>query len=249
MRATDFEFRYRFWLITAVFFIAFWCYRVDPVTAGAAVAGSLAGRPLQLYGAVDRHLLQGVFAVGAALALVAGLIRTWGTAYLRSDVVHDPNLRLEGVVADGPYRHVRNPLYLGSVLLGVGFGFFASRVGFLVLVLGLTLFTYRLVRREESALLATQGGAYRRFVAAVPRFVPSLRPRLPSGGMKPHWGQAWLGEAPMWLLALSTVAFAATLNLTVFYTMIGVALAGYAIRLLVEAARKRGAPAKERPTS
>ncbi len=252
MRATDFEFRYRFWLITAVFFIAFWCYRFDPVNAGAAVAGRLAGHALQLDGAADRHLLQGVFAAAAALALLAGLVRTWGAAYLRSNVVHDPSLRLEGVVADGPYRHVRNPLYLGTVLLGVGFGFLASRAGFLVLALGLTLFTYRLVRREESALLATQGEDYRRFVDAVPRFVPSLRPRLPAGGMKPRWGQAWLGEAPMWLLALSVAAFAATLNFTVFRTMIAVALVGYAIRLVVEAARRRGAPAapsQERPTS
>jgi protein-S-isoprenylcysteine O-methyltransferase Ste14 len=243
MRATDFEFRYRFWLITAVFFIAFWCYRFDHVTAGVEVAALLAGHPLQLEAAADRHRLQFVLAFASALALLAGLVRTWGAAYLRSEVVHDPNLRLEVVVADGPYRHVRNPLYLGDVLLGVAFGLVASRTGFLVLVLGLTLFTYRLVRREEAALFEEQGEAYRRLVAAVPRFVPSLRPRLPSGGMKPRWGQAWLGEGPMWLLALSTVAFAATLKVTVFYIMIAAALAGYAIRLIVEPGRKRGAPA------
>jgi len=243
MRATDFEFRYRFWLITAVFFIAFGCYWFDHVTAGAAVAELLAGHPLQLDLAADRHLLQGVFAAAAALTLLAGLVRTWGAAYLRSEVVHDPSLRVEGVVADGPYRHVRNPLYLGTMLLGLGVGVLASRVGFLVLVLGLTLFTHRLIRREESALLATQGEAYRRFVAAVPRLVPSLRPRLPSSGMKPRWGQAWLGEAQLWFLALSVAAFAATLNSTVFYTMIGIfVLAACAVRLREEAARKRGAP-------
>jgi len=242
MRATDFEFRYRFWLITAVFFIAFWCYRFDPVNAGSAIAALIAGRALQLDFGADRHLLQGVFAVAAALALLAALVRTWGAAYLRSEVVHDPSLRLDAVVADGPYRHLRNPLYLGTVLLGIGFGFLASRVGFLVLALGLTLFTYRLVRREESALLATQGEAYRKFVTAVPRFVPSLWPRLPSGGMKPRWGQAWLGEAPLWVFALAVVGFAATLNVTVFYAMIAVALLVSVIRHLVVAARKRRAP-------
>ena len=45
MRATDFEFRYRFWLITAVFFIAFWCYRFDHVNAGAAIARLIEERP------------------------------------------------------------------------------------------------------------------------------------------------------------------------------------------------------------
>jgi len=152
MRATDFEFRHRFWFITAVFFIAFWCYRFDPVNAGAAIAGLIAGHPVQLDSAVDRHLLQYVFAGAAALALLAGLVRTWGAAYLRSEVVHDPSLRLEGVVADGPYRHVRNPLYLGTVLLGIGFGFLASRVGFVLRSL------------PPPSFMPPEGGqAYRRF--------------------------------------------------------------------------------------
>ena len=242
IRATDFEFRYRFLFITAVFFIAFWCYRLDPVNAGDAIARLLAGHHSQP-DSPERNLLRGVFAFAAALALLAALVRTWGAAYLRSEVVHDPSLRLECVVADGPYRHVRNPLYLGTVLLGAAFGFLASRVGFVVLVLGLTVFTYRLIRREESGLLATQGEAYRKFLSAVPRFVPSLAPRLPSGGMKPRWGQAWLGEAPMWLLALSVAGFAATLSERAFNTMVGIALVGYVLRLLVERTRKRRAPA------
>ena len=88
----------------------------------------------------------------------------------------------------------------------------------------MTLFTYRLIRREESALLATQW--------------PPCRGLFPASGRG-----FWLGEAPLWLLALSIAAFAATLNSTVFHTMIVMALAGYAVRLWVEAARKRSAPA------
>ena len=244
MRATDFEFRHRFWLITAAFLIAFGCSWFDHVSAGAAVAGLLAGHPLQLGSAADRHLLQDAFAAAAALILLAALVRTWGAAYLRSEVVHDHGLRLEGVVADGPYRHVRNPLYLGTMLLGLGVGVLASRVGFLVLALGLMVITYRLIRREESALLATQGEAYRRFVAAVPRLVPSLRPRLPSGGVKPRWGQAWLGEAQLWFLAVSIATFAATLNLTVLYIMIAIfVLTACTVRLRESARKRNAAPA------
>lgn len=36
-------------------------------------------------------------------------ILRWAFAYLRTDVVQDPNLRAEKVLADGPYRYVRNP--------------------------------------------------------------------------------------------------------------------------------------------
>jgi protein-S-isoprenylcysteine O-methyltransferase Ste14 len=244
-RATDFEFRYRFWVIMAIFAAGFWCYRFDPVNAGMAFAGWLAGHRLELDRLGDRHLLQGVCALAAALAVLAALVRTWGAAYLRSDVVHDLDLHTEGLVADGPYRYVRNPLYLGGVLLALSLGILASRLGFLVLVAGLTLFYNRLIGHEEALLLETQGEPYRRFLAAVPRLVPSLRPRLPAGGMKPRWGQAWLGEAPMWIMACSVIAFAATLKPQVFYSVIGIALVGYAIRIAVVARRKRAAAAEQ----
>lgn len=76
-------------------------------------------------------------------------MRTWGAAYLRSEVVHDSNLRNETLVADGPFRYVRNPLYFGNVLLAAGMGLFASRLGWLILALGMVVFVYRLIGREE----------------------------------------------------------------------------------------------------
>ena len=53
---------------------------------------------------------------------LAGLLRTWAAAYLHSDVVHDLKLHSEKLVADGPYRFMRNPLYLGSLMLTIGIG-------------------------------------------------------------------------------------------------------------------------------
>jgi len=43
-------------------------------------------------------------------------------AYLHSSVVHDSQLHSDRLVADGPYRRVRNPLYLGNILLAFGLG-------------------------------------------------------------------------------------------------------------------------------
>ena len=97
-------------------------------------------------------MLQLILALGAALAVLAALIRSWGAAYLQSEVVHDWKLHGEELVADGPYRYVRNPLYLGGVMLAFGFAMAASRLGFVVMVGGLTLFYYRLIAREESLL-------------------------------------------------------------------------------------------------
>src|SRR5208282_256162 len=100
--------------------------------------------------------------------------------------------RTEKLVADGPYRHLRNPLYFGNMLLAAGLALLASRTGSVVLILGNLLIVLRLIGREETALAQSQGEAYRAFLATVPRLWPSLRPRLPSGGLQPKWFQAFL---------------------------------------------------------
>ena len=68
--------------------------------------------------------------LGALFTILAALIRTWDTAYLRSEVVHDSKLHAEGLVADGRFRYARNPFYLGGVLFAIGFGLAASRLFF-----------------------------------------------------------------------------------------------------------------------
>src|SRR3954469_14260740 len=169
IRATDFEFRYRFWFIFLLFWVAFSAYWIDHRGAGVSL--------VRLFGPVSDTAVHAVFGVAALLAGIAALVRTWASAYLQSERVHDANLRTEGVVADGPYRHLRNPLYFGNLLLAVGMGLLASRLCFVILVVGHAVFLRRLIGREESELLATQGERYRAFFDAVPRLWPSLRPR------------------------------------------------------------------------
>jgi protein-S-isoprenylcysteine O-methyltransferase Ste14 len=194
VRATEFEFRYRFFIIIAIFTAGFWCYALDHVGVSAMLAGGFMGHPVELSVAVDRHAVQLVLTFGVALTFLAALVRTWAAAYLQSEIVHDRNLRAEGLVADGPFRYVRNPLYLGGLLFAVGFALAASPLGFVVIVGGLTLFYYRLIAREESQLKETQGDSYLQFLRTVPRLIPSLTPRFPAGGLAPRWGQAFFGE-------------------------------------------------------
>ena len=223
--ATDFEFKYRFWIFGAIFFFAFSSYSLDQQNIAAAVVDWIAkqrGIP-----AADWQY-HAIFAVGALLCIACALVRTWGTAYLNPEVMVDKRLHTTRLVADGPYRYLRNPLYFGNILLGIGFGLMASRVGFVILVLGMILFDYRLILREEAGIEASQGDSYRAYCAAVPRLLPALSPRLPSGGAKPNWSGGFLGEAFMWLLAASVVAFAITLSLKVFYIVLASAYVVYA---------------------
>jgi protein-S-isoprenylcysteine O-methyltransferase Ste14 len=229
MRATDFEFRYRFWFIFLLFWVAFSAYWIDHRSAGLSLIRLLAGT-------VTEPAAHAVFGFAALLIGIAALVRTWAAAYLQSERVHDANLRTEGVVADGPYRHLRNPLYLGNFLLAVGMGLVASRLGFLILVGGHLIFLLRLIGREESELLATQGERYRTYFDAVPRLWPALRPRVPASGLQPRWPQAFLGEIFFWLLFAGTAYFAITLTAK---TIPIVAIVGMGIYFVMLAILKR----------
>jgi protein-S-isoprenylcysteine O-methyltransferase Ste14 len=159
-----------------------------------------------------QRVLRGIFAAGAALAIAGAVIRTWATAYLRAEVVHDVHLHSEQLVADGPFRFVRNPLYLGVLLLAVGVAPMMSLSGAVWIFVVLLIFLRRLIGREEHGMLAQLGDSFRRYLDAVPMIFPALRPRLPPAGARPQWGRAILGELFVWIFALASVLLAITLD-------------------------------------
>jgi protein-S-isoprenylcysteine O-methyltransferase Ste14 len=205
--ASEGEFRIRFWILALIFFGGFQLYAWDHVPAASALAELLTRA-----GGHPRVMQTLIYSIAAAMVVAAAALRTWAAAYISSSVVHDEQVRDHRLVADGPYRHLRNPLYLGMILVALGIGLAASRSGFALIAAAVIFFQYRLTRREEAALEATQGASYRSYLATVPRMLPSLRPRLPASGARAQWGQAFRGELFMWAYAASCVAFAATGN-------------------------------------
>src|ERR1700751_3133693 len=137
-------------------------------------------------------------AIGALLVFLSAALRTWGAAYLRTEVVHDTAQHSDALVAAGPFRYTRNPLYLANLPMAAGIGVLATRLGFIFLVLANWIFVYRLIFREEQALRQSQGQSYQAYLSVVPRFWPSLRPRVPASGRPPEWGQALAGETFVW---------------------------------------------------
>jgi hypothetical protein len=159
--------------------------------------------------------------------------------------VHDVRLHTEALVADGPYRHVRNPLYLGTFLLSIGLGLLASRSGFLVLAIGGAIRILRLIGREESELGKEQGERFRAFCRAVPRLLPSLRARIPASGAKPLWAQAFRGEGFMWGFFLTMAAFAITLRDRVAWILGGTTLALWFLQRALERLKPATVVAKD----
>jgi protein-S-isoprenylcysteine O-methyltransferase Ste14 len=236
LAASNIEFKFRFWIFGALFWIAFATYSIDHQNAGAAIVDAIASwRGVQAPGAA----YHAIFGIGALFCIAAAAVRTWGTAYLNSDVMVDARMHTSRLVADGPYRYLRNPLYFGNILLAIGFGMMSSRIGFAILMLGMIFFGYRLILREEAGIRENQGESYRTYCAAVPRLLPALTPKVPSAGGTPNWGDGFLGEAFMWVLALSVVVFAITLNQRIFFVALGSAFVVYAICYAVIRARQK----------
>jgi protein-S-isoprenylcysteine O-methyltransferase Ste14 len=107
MKATAWEFKNRALIFGLIFGASFFCYSFDHPTSAAWLSDWLAART-----SLDARLLAHfIFGAAAVILALAALARTWGSAYLRADIVYASEVKSASLVADGPYRHVRNPLY------------------------------------------------------------------------------------------------------------------------------------------
>ena len=88
----------------------------------------------------------------------------------------------EVLATSGPYRYTRNPLYLGSTVLGFGLVIAASSWLLALLAAAMLLGVYMpVIRQEERFLQARFGEEYTAYAARVPRLWPRLRPVGGSG--------------------------------------------------------------------
>ena len=106
------------------------------------------------------------------MSLFGLAIRAWAAGHIRK------NSRL---AVSGPYAFTRNPLYLGSFILGLGFtiasGRWALALVFGALFLGIY---FPVMRVEASTLTELFGDEYRAYKNAVPLFFPRITPYRPA---------------------------------------------------------------------
>ena len=115
----------------------------------------------------------GVLVTGAGELLRLLAVRHIGTiSRTRTD-------RLGPLVASGPFRWVRNPLYIGNAVLWIGLALVAQLPWLVApIALLLALEYHAIVRWEEQLLAERLGQPYRDYMRAVPRWIP--RPPRPS---------------------------------------------------------------------
>ena len=148
-------------------------------------------------------------AAGFALVVLGEGTRFWAAGYL---------LKTMELVTAGPYRHTRNPLYLGRLLIFTGLAIMANLpfyLSYVALAVGwVTFFGYYLRRKERvepARLKETHGEAYQRYFDAVPALFPSLRPY--AGATPLEWSKERMLRNREHLMVLGLLAAAAVLSL------------------------------------
>jgi len=80
----------------------------------------------------------------------------------------------ENLVVDGPYKYVRNPMYLGHLIFMLGLAFvFKSWLAAALLAFHIVWFNYRVIY-DETQLEARFGDSYRDYRARVKRWIPGI---------------------------------------------------------------------------
>lgn len=196
MKASAIEFRLRVYIIATVVTLGFWAPWIEAWGIGRrnAVLEVLALELSRLGVLPFTAAVPVVIVVAALIAAKAVVLRVWGTAYLGTFTVNHGKMKAGAVLADGPYRYMRNPLYAGTWCMVGAMAFLMPVSGALFTMVLLTVFQARLILAEEAFLSVQLGECYRAYLHDVPRLFPRLRTRLPSTGRQPHWLRAVLAE-------------------------------------------------------
>jgi protein-S-isoprenylcysteine O-methyltransferase Ste14 len=134
---------------------------------------------------------------GVVIAVAGECLRLWAAGYLEKD---------RALATEGPYAWTRNPLYLGSLLVGLGFTLATGRPLFLLVLAALFAVIYLPVMKREAARLeAAFPEAYSGYAGRVPLLFPRW-PREPGAGKEFSWAQVWKNREPRTVAGLVLVA-------------------------------------------
>lgn len=137
------------------------------------------------------------------LAVLAAAIRTWASAYMGANVVQDAKRHGNRLVTAGPFRYIRNPLYLGVFLHTLATALLMPPSGAVLSIILVGLLDSVLIVGEQAHLEAALGEIYTQYRRRVPSLLPSLKSTLRPTALKPSWGQGFAGEIYMWGAAVS----------------------------------------------
>lgn len=151
--------------------------------------------PFLALGLIFGHPTVTSLVIGALIALVGEAIRFWGVGHASSETRVTGTVGGSRLVVSGPFAYVRNPLYVGNILMYTGLGVMANVPWLIVATLVWFIFQYTMiVSREEEYLASAFGDDYASYRANVHRFIPRLTPYEPGREPRIEWAMAVRSE-------------------------------------------------------
>lgn len=142
-----------------------WAYRFR----GYLVTPPLIFALIWFHGEVEEY---SVWPLGIFLFLLGVGVRMWAQQHL-----HYRLKVLKKLTVTGPYLFVRNPIYIGNILICLGATVISELLWFAPITVFYCFGIYSLVvRYEETHLFSKYGESYRKYMVEVPRWVPKVSP-------------------------------------------------------------------------
>ena len=117
--------------------------------------------------------------VGAGLAVLGIAVRLWASGHIRKN---------DELATDGPYAFARHPLYVGNLLLGIGFSL-ASSIPWLIAVWTLIFWFFHssAIKREDLKLSKRFPETWPQWAARTPALLPAALLKLKTWPCLGHW--------------------------------------------------------------
>jgi protein-S-isoprenylcysteine O-methyltransferase Ste14 len=140
---------------------------------------------MRSYTPIPFIILMVAFAAPTPASLIAGFviaalgesIRFWGVSICGSETRTTGAVGATNLITDGPFGHVRNPLYVGNILIYTGCGIMSNALTPWLQGAAFVFFSaqyYLIVTREEAHLMEAFRDEFVRYTQNVPRFIPRL---------------------------------------------------------------------------
>ena len=147
-------------------------YKLTKITGKTVLAAIVC--VIMFYLAKDKILEPAWFVPGAVLTLLGEWLRLWAAGHLRKN---------KQLTTTGPYSYVKNPLYIGTLLVTVGYS--AMAVNIWIMLAGFVWFFIYYApykkKQENEKLVYSFGRPWVEYDKAVPDYLPRLSPYPGSG--------------------------------------------------------------------
>ena len=112
---------------------------------------------------------------GFPIVMIGEIIRIWAVSYAGSETRTTEGVGGSNLVTQGPFSVVRNPLYLGNVLIYTGLGIMSFALFPYIQIFAFLYFTFQyycIILNEEEYLKITFGEKFWKYMSSVNRFFP-----------------------------------------------------------------------------